>query len=239
MSKKIKYDTNNFNKHTDEGMQLLEKSIKEVGVIESITIDKDDTIVSGNGRKEIFDKLGYVPRVIELKENEYPVIKTDLEGEKRTKAAIYANTVALKNINLDTVAIEDLGVDLETVGLEDYVKKEMQEYSSDVGGLDYEPTGEIPDYSELYDKTKFDALIEMIEGSDLEFETKELMKLFATRHIVFNYSKIADLYAASEKNVQEVMESMALVVIDFKDALKNGYAVLSEKLEAQALKEYE
>ena len=118
MSKIIKFDPNNFNKHTDDGMELLEKSIKEVGVIESITIDKDDIVVSGNGRKEIFDKLGFVPKIIELSEGEYPVIKTDLEGEKRTKAAIYANTVSLKNINLDTVAIEEAGIDLEEVGIE-------------------------------------------------------------------------------------------------------------------------
>lgn len=118
MSRKIKYDPQNFNKHTDDGMQLLEKAVKEVGVIESITIDKNDTIVSGNGRKEVFDKLGLQPKIIELAENEYPVIKTDLDGEKRTKAAIYANTVALKNINLDTVAIEEMGFDLEEVGVE-------------------------------------------------------------------------------------------------------------------------
>lgn len=30
MSKRIKFDSNNFNRHTAEGMELLEKSIKEV-----------------------------------------------------------------------------------------------------------------------------------------------------------------------------------------------------------------
>ena len=31
MSKRIKFDSNNFNKHTKEGMELLEKSVREVG----------------------------------------------------------------------------------------------------------------------------------------------------------------------------------------------------------------
>jgi|SRR5690625_797191 len=118
MSRKIKFDSNNFNKHTDKGMKLLEKSVKEVGVIESITTDKKGDIVSGNARKEIFDKMGFKPKFIELKDDEYPVIQTDLDGEKRIRAAILANTVALENINLDTVKIEETGIDLEEVGIE-------------------------------------------------------------------------------------------------------------------------
>ena len=82
MSKIIKLDTNNFNKHTEDGMKLLEKSIQEVGAIESICIDKEGEIISGNARFETFEKLGYKPKVIELEDNEYPVIATNLEGEK-------------------------------------------------------------------------------------------------------------------------------------------------------------
>ena len=78
MSKKIKFDTRNFNKHTPEGMELLEKSISEVGAIEGVTVDADGEIISGNARKETFDKLGYKPKFIDLAENEYPVIQTDL-----------------------------------------------------------------------------------------------------------------------------------------------------------------
>jgi len=118
MSKRIKFDSNNFNRHTEEGMELLEKSIKEVGAIESIATDKNGEIITGNARKETFDKLGYKPKFIKLEENEYPVIETDLDGEKRVKASIFANTVALKNINLDTVKIEEAGINLEEVGIE-------------------------------------------------------------------------------------------------------------------------
>jgi len=130
MSRIIKLDSKNFNRHTAEGMELLEKSISEVGAIEGITIDADGESITGNARKETFDKLGYKPKFIELGEKEYPVIQTDLTGEKRVKAAIYANTVAQKNIDLDMdliqeVAIDeyelefdDLGLDIETMELE-------------------------------------------------------------------------------------------------------------------------
>lgn len=52
---KIKLDKQNFNKHTPEGMELLEKSIKEVGAIESVTIDKEGDVV---GRSEQLCRCG-------------------------------------------------------------------------------------------------------------------------------------------------------------------------------------
>jgi len=123
MSKIIKLDPKNFNIHTDKGMDLLEKSIDEVGVIESITVDKDGTVVTGNARKEVFDKKGFKPKFIELEDNEYPVIQTDLSGEKRVKAALYANTVAKHNLNFDNdliqeIAVEQYNIDIEEIGVE-------------------------------------------------------------------------------------------------------------------------
>jgi len=122
MSRRIKLDPKNFNRHTECGMALLEHSIKEVGAIESIAVDKNGEIITGNARFETFEKLGYKPKVIELSENEYPVIATNLEGEMRVKAAILANTTAKKNINLDTdliqeIAVEEYGIDIEEIGI--------------------------------------------------------------------------------------------------------------------------
>jgi hypothetical protein len=77
MSKLIKIDANNLNKYTEQDEQLLEKSVKEVGVIESITTDAQGEIVTGNARKKVFDKLGLKPKFIKLEKDEYPVIKDD------------------------------------------------------------------------------------------------------------------------------------------------------------------
>ena len=123
MSKRIKIDSKNFNRHTDDGMKLLETSIKEVGAIESICIDKEGTIVTGNARFETFERLGFKPKMIELAENEYPVIATELDGEKRVKAAILANTTAKQNINLDIdliqeIAVDEFDIDIVELGVE-------------------------------------------------------------------------------------------------------------------------
>lgn len=38
----LKFDDKNFNKHTEYGMSLLEKSLRENGAGRSILIDKDN-----------------------------------------------------------------------------------------------------------------------------------------------------------------------------------------------------
>ena len=70
-----------------------------------------------------------------------------------------------------------------------------------------------------------------IKSSKLPEEEKEFLLLAATRHIVFNYSKIADYYAHSNKQMQELMEDSALVILDLNDAIANGYIKLSKNIE--------
>ena len=53
----------------------------------------------------------------------------------------------------------------------------------------------------------------------------------ASRHIVFNYAKIADYYAHSNEEMQELMEQSALVILDIDDAIANGYVKLSKDIE--------
>lgn len=50
------------------------------------------------------------------------------------------------------------------------------------------------------------------------------------RHIVFSYSNIADYYAHSEKEIQNLFEESALVIIDFNKAIENGYVKLSKQI---------
>ena len=122
---RIKPSKRNTNKHTEAGMELLENSINEVGVIESISVTKQGTIISGHARKEKFDKKGFVPKEITLAENEYPVIvRNDIEDNTATyyKAQILANTTAHQNYNLDVeeveVIAEEYDLDLEELGIE-------------------------------------------------------------------------------------------------------------------------
>ena len=121
---KIKPSDKKTNKHTKKGMDLLENSINKVGVIESISIATDGTIISGHARKEIFDKQGKKPKFIKLEDNEYPVIETDIQNNTKEyfEAQILANTTANKNFDLDIemmeVIAEEFEIDFEEVGVD-------------------------------------------------------------------------------------------------------------------------
>ena len=104
-------------------------------------------------------------------------------------------------------------------------------YTNKVQIPQYLPSSECPSIYSLFDDRKYRELVNNIEKTDLSKEQKDFLKLAATRHIIFNYSKIADYYAHQDKNMQELMEQSALVIIDFEDAIANGYVRLSKNIE--------
>ena len=104
-------------------------------------------------------------------------------------------------------------------------------YTAKVDIPQYLPKNEKPRISELCDTYKYEKLCMDIKSSKLPEEEKEFLLLAATRHIVFNYSKIADYYAHSNKQTQELMEDSALVILDLNDAIANGYIRLSKNIE--------
>lgn len=59
---------------------------------------------------------------------------------------------------------------------------------------------------------------------------KKFLRFGAYRHLCFNYSKIAEYYAHANKEMQELMEDSALVIIDFEDAIAKGYVQMSEQV---------
>lgn len=104
-------------------------------------------------------------------------------------------------------------------------------YSRAVSIPQYKPSNKKPNIVELVDTTKYSKLIKAINDSNVSEEEKQFLRLAASRHIAFNYAKIADYYAHSEKETQELMEQSALVILDIEDAMMNGYIKLSKKME--------
>ena len=94
----------------------------------------------------------------------------------------------------------------------------------------YEPKSVKPNIAELCNHSKYSELLAKINKSNVSDEEKTFLKLAAGRHIVFNYSKIADYYAHSDREMQELMEQSALVILDIDDAIANGYVKLSAKM---------
>lgn len=97
----LKLDDQNINQHTQFGMQLLEKSITEVGFTEAIVISDDDTVISGNARTEVAADRGFDECILVETDGTQPIVikRTDIKkgSEQFAKAKILANTVAKHN----------------------------------------------------------------------------------------------------------------------------------------------
>ena len=104
-------------------------------------------------------------------------------------------------------------------------------YTKSVNIPQYLPKNEKPSIYDLCDCRKYQQLVTEINASNIPENEKDFLRDAASRHIVFNYSKIADYYAHSGKEVQELMEKSALVIIDIDDAIANGYVKLSKNIE--------
>lgn len=113
-----------------------------------------------------------------------------------------------------------------------------KKYSSKIKAPIYEPKNAKPHILELLNKEKTHRLMREIDNSNLSIEEKTFLIDAARRHNVFNYEKIADYYANSNKEMQNLMEKSALVIIDFEKAIQLGYVKLCDEIRTQYLEEY-
>ena len=104
-------------------------------------------------------------------------------------------------------------------------------YSRAITIPQYTPSAEAPPIESLMDTTKYIELIRNINRSNVSDSQKSFLKLAATRHIAFNYMRIADYYAHTSPEMQSLMEQSALVILDIDDAIANGYVKLSQRME--------
>lgn len=87
-----------------------------------------------------------------------------------------------------------------------------------------------PPLTQCLDVSKYRELKDNIRKSNVSELEKNFLIAAATRHYAFNYSKIADYYASASPEMQKLMEQSALVIIDFDDAIANGYIRLNKRM---------
>ncbi len=109
-------------------------------------------------------------------------------------------------------------------------KPEDSKYTKRINIPQYLPSRICPNIAELLNIQKYGTLISHINNSSVSEEEKKFLRFAASRHIVFNYAKIADYYAHATPEMQKLMEESALVIIDINDAIANGYVRLSKQI---------
>lgn len=204
------------------------QSIKECENLDPIEIDEGFVILSGHTRLMALKQLGYTQTEVVQYEG--------LTEEQKRKYRILANkTNELADWNMEKLEEElkdldfsdftfDFGIDPEEQGEDDT-------YTQETKIPQYEPTGERVNLADLFNDDKANALIDEIDASDIPQDIKGFLKMAACRHIVFDYGKIADYYVNANAEVQKLMERSALVIIDYGDAVANGYTALKTEME--------
>lgn len=215
-------------RRNDSAVDAVAASIKEFGWQQPIVVDKDGVIIAGHTRYKAAKKL---------KCKEVPVVYADNLTEEQVKAYRLADNKTSELAEWDAgLLAEELGgifMDMTRFGFEDMNEEKdgEEKYTSKVNIPQYEIKGEEPPITALFNDGKCKALIEEIEGSSISDEEKKFLKTAAYRHVVFDYTKIAEFYAAASPECQRLMERSALVIIDLENAIVNGYVEMSETIE--------
>lgn len=239
-------DDKNFNKGTKKGRKLIDKSIRKFGAGRSILLDKNNRIIAGNKTQELAREAGIKKIiVIDTKPDELVAVRrgdVDLDSEKGREMALADNATSAANLSWDNSALEtaqkEIGLLVDDWGLSIGPKID-DTYSRKIEVPTYEPSGVSPTLSDCYDSTKTKELIEEIKKADLPDEVREFLTYAAYRHTEFNYGKIADYYCNAPKEVQELFENSALVIIDFKKAIEKGFVRMTDELLNEYAREYE
>ena len=121
--KDLKQDRRNYRKHNQRNVDLIKKSVNEVGFGRSIVVNSENEIICGNGISSTLDKDTKL-RVVETDGTELIVVKrNDLKtGDlKQTKLGIFDNSTSdssefdfeLLQADFDTEELEDWGLDVD------------------------------------------------------------------------------------------------------------------------------
>lgn len=226
----IPYENNP--RKNEEAVDKVALSISAFGFKVPLVIDSNNVIVTGHTRLKAAKKLGI---------KSVPCIKADDLTDEQIKAFRLADNKVAEFSQWDEEKLmeelEILGeVDMSLYGFDfpdDEEGEEEQDdtYTDKTNIPQYEITGDVPELSELVNEEKTKELLEEIDNSDLAYDEKQFLIKAAQRHLVFNYKKCAEYYASASEEMQELMEKSALVIIDYNDAIMNGYTALSEKIQ--------
>lgn len=244
----ITEDKRNYRRHSEKNLSLIGYSLDEFGAGRSVLADNSGAIIGGNGTLREANKRGIPKRIIHTNGDELVVVVRDdmsPDDPRRQKLAIMDNsTTDTSEFDFDLLQTDFSLPDIESFGITvpefDCVDLQQEEkerishgniYSKKLEGLIYEPTGEQPNLKDLFADEKYKQLLCDIENSNLSDEEKSFLKIAATRHIIFDYHAIAEYYAHSEKEMQELMEHSALVIIDFDNAIKNGFVQIASEID--------
>ena len=190
----LRQDTHNFNRGTEEGQQLMERSFKELGAGRSILLDREGNIIAGNKSQEAARKAGIKRvRIVETTGDELVAVKRtdiDIDSAEGRRMALLDNLTTQVNLAWDPSEIEavsseidgfdpsDYGFDpsqLEVAGMGDDPNAGADVNPDDYGDTFNLPDGEKSPFTQIT-FTLADAEAELIKGCIETIKQSEAFK---------------------------------------------------------------
>lgn len=217
----------------DSAVEAVASSIKEFVFKNPIVVDGNNTIINGHTRLKAAKELGIekVPTIIAKDLTPDQVKAFRLADNKTGELAEWNDELMISELK------EIVGVDMSKFGFDEQAEELEQEledanpYTAKVKTPVYEPTGEKPLLSDLVDTSVRDRLVSKVKVADIPIDVRDFLIAAAQRHLKFNYKNIAEYYAQSNKEIQELMEDSALVIIDYNKAIQQGYVKISNTIQ--------
>lgn len=217
-------------RHNDNAVEAVANSIREFGFKVPIVIDKNNVIVAGHTRKRAAESLGL--------ETVPCIVADDLTPEQINAFRVADNkTAELADWDIEKLEqeLEQItSIDMAMFGFfeeDDEEQKPDTQYTDKVQIPQYEVTGEDVSLADCVNDDKTHDLAEEIANSTVSDAEKEFLIKAAYRHTAFNYQKIAEYYVKASPEMQKLMEKSALVIIDFEDAIAEGYVKLKNEID--------
>lgn len=211
-----------------------------------IVVDDNGMILGGNMRYRAALAIGL---------HSVPVLyASDLTPEKKNEFVVKDNVSAgrwdwdILSLHYSDKDVADWGVNTDygkafDAGLYGDGSTETpnpENYTRKVETPIYAPSEECPNLEDITDTRKYFSLLSEIDSTDGITEQERLfLRLAATRHIRLTYDLAADYYSHASEPMRLLMESSALVIIDYDKAIANGFVKLTTAIEAALADEVE
>ena len=125
--------------------------------------------------------------------------------------------------------LKELIDDLIDDGL-DLAAEDARKYTTNVSPVIYEPKGDKPKIEDIYDASPAREIIAKIEEAKLPEDLRDFLIAAAWRHTRIRFDRAAEFYAHAPREIQELMEDQALVIVDVNKAIEKGWAKLTKTL---------
>lgn len=196
---------------------VLKKSIKDFPSmleVREIVVDENNRVLGGHQRIKALQAQG---------KTKVKVKRVSGWTEEQKDEFMIKDNIANGDWDNDKLAnqwdkdkLEEWGLPLKIASSGDY--KELLDVSIPY----YIPSDKAPDASELADLSEVEELNDIITKLEPEDALEPILRARAAFFADFDFQKIADYYAKADKETQELMKRLGLVIVIPKEAYERG-----------------